>query len=721
MKNFIFTSKRIRLFFTALFIVLFFHSYSNSIALNCSDSTKGYIGTYFEYSGVNKSIGIKDISKLIFKNSSEQVLNLGLNDSTYWLHSKLIFESDCIKYFEFDSQGIDTLEVFLFRKDTLVKNYLLGSNVKTSKWPLPSHKYAFPVESSLGDTLDLYIRMKSSQQLLVPIQFKSEQLYWKNNLKDNLVYGIYFGIISVMIFYNLFLYFSVRDVNYLYYIAYIFFVGMAQASILGYAQSYLWPNVEWLRLNGTILMGSLSGIFTLLFVINFLRTRRYTPFLHIVLWVAVGFDVLAIILLLFGVNGYNIVNSVAAIGSVIVIITALSIMRKGYLPAKFFLVAYSFFLLSVIVFVLKDFSILPFNDLTTKSMIYGSSFEIVLLSLALANRINVLREEKETSQAEALKALRENEKIIREQNVLLEQRVNERTLELQEANEELTVTLSNLKDTQTQLVDAEKMASLGQLTAGIAHEINNPINFVTSNIKPLKRDLADVYELVEAYSIIETEEMEDALKKAHELKEEIDYDYLKEEIESLVQGISDGANRTSEIVRGLKNFSRLDEDVVKPADLHEGLSSTIVLLQSKIKEGIKVIKDFDENLPKIDCYPGKLNQVFMNILNNGIYAVSHKNYVEDEAPTLTLKTQMNGNMASVHLIDNGIGMDEATKKKIFDPFFTTKDVGEGTGLGMSIVYKIIEKHGGNMTVNSELGKGTEFIITLPLSQPNEFE
>src|SRR5690606_19506067 len=211
-----------------------------------------------------------------------------------------------------------------------------------------------------------------------------------------------------------------------------------------------------------------------------------------------------------------------------------------------------------------------------------------------------LRGEKEASQAEALRELRENEKRVREQNVVLEQRVNERTLGLQEANEALTVTLSNLRDTQSQLVDDEKMTSLGQLTAGIAHEINNPINFVTSNIKPLKRDLEDVYELIDAYAAIEEKSMAEDLKKAHELKEEIDYDYIKEEIESLVQGISDGANRTSEIVRGLRTFSRLDEDVVKPADLHEGLASTMVLLRSKLKDGIEIIKDFGDNLPKIE-------------------------------------------------------------------------------------------------------------------------
>ena len=211
----------------------------------------------------------------------------------------------------------------------------------------------------------------------------------------------------------------------------------------------------------------------------------------------------------------------------------------------------------------------------------------------------------------------------------------------------------------------------------------------------------------------------EALEKAHELQEDYDFEYLKEEIESLVDGISDGATRTSEIVKGLRTFSRLDEDDIKQISVEEGLNSTLVLLRNKTKDLIDIETDYEPGLPEIECFPGKLNQVFMNILSNGIYAVNAKRYEEGEQPKLTIKTRKTeGSRVSVYLGDNGIGMDEATKKKIFEPFFTTKDVGEGTGLGMSIVFKIIEKHNGTIAVNSEPGKGTEFIITLPMSQPN---
>ncbi len=694
----------------------------SNIILPCDDQPSIYLGEYLSYRKTNSHVSISEIANLNFTPVGSKVPNFGVTDSVIWLRGKFEKKNFCQNFLEVEYQALDTAELFLFYDGKLVGSYLAGQRVAPAKWPLQTSSLTFPIDAEDLGQYEYYLKLVSSKQILVPVRIHSSASFTSTLKASHIKAGVYFGIIIVMILYNLFLFISVRDINFLYYLLYIASVGLIQGTTMGFTTVYVWPNSPWLVENGTYLFAVLSGLFTLIFLVSFLKTKSYTPRLH-KFFIGIGLLYITMIFLVFAgmkTEAYQMINLVAGFGSIVGLITAIIITRKGYGPARFFLFAYSFFLLSVIIFVLKDVGILPFTDFTKSAVIYGSSFEIVLLSLALANRINILREEKELSQAQALAASRENERIIREQNVLLEQKVNERTLELQEANEELTVTLSNLRDTQTQLVDAEKMASLGQLTAGIAHEINNPINFVTSNITPLKRDLEDVYELIDAYAKV-TEGAVDALREAHELKEEIDYDYLKEEISSLVDGISDGATRTSEIVRGLRTFSRLDEDVIKQADIHEGLASTLVLLRSKFNEGIKIVQEFDSALPQIECYPGKLNQVFMNILNNAIYAVTHKSYSDPEAAQVTIKTKKMENTVSIHLMDNGIGMDEQTRKKIFDPFFTTKDVGEGTGLGMAIVYKIIQKHGGSLTVESELGKGTEFIITLPLRQPNEFE
>ena len=277
---------------------------------------------------------------------------------------------------------------------------------------------------------------------------------------------------------------------------------------------------------------------------------------------------------------------------------------------------------------------------------------------------------------------------------------------------ELELTLQNLKLTQNQLIQSESMASVGQLTAGIAHELNNPINFISGNVKPLARDIDQIFTILGDYeTVIRNKKLEELFSEVESFKQECDYQYLLKEIKDLLNGIGEGARRSNEIVKGLRTFSRLDEDIYKLADIHEGLDSTLILLSNKTKDKINIHKIYG-NLPKIECLPGKLNQVFMNILTNSVQAIKDKGdiYIETVSSRMVVK---------VIIRDTGTGMLPEVKEHIFEPFFTTKDVGKGTGLGLSISYGIIEQHHGNIDVLSEHGMGTEFIITLPINQPNK--
>ena len=369
---------------------------------------------------------------------------------------------------------------------------------------------------------------------------------------------------------------------------------------------------------------------------------------------------------------------------------------------------------------MRNSAILPYNDITTYSINVGASIEVALLSIALADKINVLRREKEQSQAESLQTLQENEKLIRDQNTMLEKNVAERTEELMASNLHLSEALKDLKDAQIQLVEAEKMASLGQLTAGIAHEINNPINFVKSNIGPLQLDIGDLVAIIDAYEVLHQSDAEAVpaqLAKIEQLKKQVDLAYLKDEISNLVKGIRDGAERTVEIVKGLRTFSRLDEGEIKIVNIYEGLESTLVLLRNSIPTNISVEMDLAAN-GNVECYPGKLNQVFMNILSNAIQAVKKKKN-QSETEYIKISSKDLGTQIEIRIKDTGMGMPDEVRTKIFDPFFTTKEVGEGTGLGLSIVYKIIHMHFGKIEVVSAEGKGAEFIITLNYTLPRQ--
>ncbi len=271
----------------------------------------------------------------------------------------------------------------------------------------------------------------------------------------------------------------------------------------------------------------------------------------------------------------------------------------------------------------------------------------------------------------------------------------------------MTEAFEQLKSAQSKLVDAEKMASLGVLTAGVAHEINNPVNFISGGIESLRENYEDLKKLLEFIEVHDSKhtpaelwEIIDSVRKEIELKS------LLPEMEVLINTIRNGALRTSEIVKGLRNFSRLDESDMKKANLEEGINSTLVILNNKIKGKITLEKEFS-GIPEIICYPGQLNQVFMNILSNAADAI-------DGEGIIRIKTLQKDDQIIIHISDTGSGMPEEIRSHIFEPFFTTKAVGKGTGLGLSISYGIIENHKGNIEVKSEVGKGTEFIITLPM-------
>ncbi len=381
--------------------------------------------------------------------------------------------------------------------------------------------------------------------------------------------------------------------------------------------------------------------------------------------------------------------------------------------AKTLLIAWSIFLCSVIVFVLRNVGILPYNYLTFYALQIGSAAEAVLLSLALADRINTYRRNQELARKEALRVSLENERLVKDQNIILERQVHERTQELEDANENLNNTLSQLKSAQSQLVESEKMVSLGQLTAGIAHEINNPINFVTSNIKPLELDVSDLLSVIKKYEEIDTsKDVEEQFKSIEAYKRQIDLDYINEEIKTLLTGIKDGAHRTAEIVSNLKNFARIDEANIKYANLNDGLQSTLMLVKNSFPTDFILNKEF--GIPEIECTPGKINQVFMNIITNGLQSIVERQSYSPGTGILTIQTTSEDGHVKVSIKDNGTGIKDSVREKIFEPFYTTKPVGQGTGLGMSIVKGIIDSHNGTIEVVSNFGDGAEFIITLPI-------
>lgn len=297
-------------------------------------------------------------------------------------------------------------------------------------------------------------------------------------------------------------------------------------------------------------------------------------------------------------------------------------------------------------------------------------------------------------------------------------------LQTQQQTEQLTQALHELQETQTQLIQTEKMSSLGQLVAGVAHEINNPVNFISGNLLHVSQYAEDLLSMLQLYQ----QQVSNLSPEMQERAEEIDLEFIIADLPKTLSSMKVGIDRIRQIVLGLRNFSRLDEAEMKAVNIHEGIDNTLLILQHRLKakpdkSAIEIVKKYSD-LPLIECYAGQLNQVFMNVLNNAIDALEdeRESISKPDKGLITIYTsigEMKGNIKSVviRIVDNGPGIPEALRSRICDPFFTTKPVGKGTGLGLSISYKIVvDKHGGIFNCESQAGLGTEFWIEIPIDQ-----
>ncbi|TXT40542.1 MAG: signal transduction histidine kinase [Comamonadaceae bacterium] len=307
---------------------------------------------------------------------------------------------------------------------------------------------------------------------------------------------------------------------------------------------------------------------------------------------------------------------------------------------------------------------------------------------------------------------------LRDSRDQLEARVQSRTADLHALNkvligekERLAVLIKELEATQAQLMQSERMASIGQLAAGVAHEINNPVGYVNSNLGSLQRYVADLLRLLSAYQNIETELPEVARDQVIALKKEIDYEFMQNDITELMNETLDGLKRVTRIVQDLKNFSHVGESENQWANLEDGLDSTLRVVWNELKYKAEVVKEY-AGLPQIRCYPFQLNQVFMNLLVNASHAIQEKGKI-------TVRTGFDEGQVWIQVQDNGRGIPAENLQRIFDPFFTTKPVGKGTGLGLSLSYDIVKKHGGHIDVSSEPGQGSTFTVFLPRNTPEQ--
>ena len=666
------------------------------------------------------------------RNIPEPLINLGNDGQWHWIELKGLSRAFDSQFLEVATAQIDSL-TFLSTCNGNLKDgplHLNGVSIRGTSdrmgQSLTDGTFPkFPLGGAdLCEEDKIYLGVKSGKQISLPLRVASLNDLREWSFMRDVFFSFYAGIMLVMLLYNLVLYFTVEDRSYLLYVLFLIGVALSQLFLAGY-QGVIpgWDGTSWLGLRAVHFVGIFSGVTTILFVNRFLDLARKGPGYHRVFNGLMSLYSLALVFLLVGrLNwAFQTINFVA-MAALLVVPASIHVWRQGQRSALYLLIAFTFFLLTVVMFAASQFTgnPLPFvpQSVNNFAMPVGSIVEVVLLSLALADRINQFKRQSAKAREEQLRVSQLNEQITREQNEVLERNVRERTEELEERNDRLRAALEELKLAQDQLVQSEKLASIGQLTAGIAHELNNPINFVSSSAQSLRRDFDDITEILRMLTAMgaDDEALQEKVQALQDRMIQLDMAFTMNEIDELLTGIDDGTTRTSEIVKGLRIFSRMDGDEATEANLNDLLESTLVILRSSLQDDVALTVDLAPNVPTVPCQPGKLNQVFMNLITNAAQATSKT----DLAPAdryVRIRTrvlQQEGDDAvQVSIEDNGIGMSDVVQSQIFDPFFTTKDVGEGTGLGLSIVKGILDDHHATLDIQSAPGEGSTFLITFP--------
>ncbi|HEX5150625.1 MAG TPA: 7TM-DISM domain-containing protein [Parafilimonas sp.] len=638
-----------------------------------------------------------------FEPSNKPILNFGFTESAYWLHFR--FNNTASEKLVLEIAHAFLPETDLYYKDSAGKTIEMraGYTIPLNEKIIRHHFQVFPL---LGGDNDFYVRLISNSHPIRARIYK-ESVYDVKTYRQRLVYGFFIGCMFFVILSNLFFYFSLRNKLYLFYAGIVLvYVSYASAVMDGFILYFI-PHIDLMFWYITI--PTIGVPLQMIYALVFLEVKKYAPKLQrFTIWLIAYFVLYAIIKFWLPLTTVLAMNTVHALISFFTMgYLGYSTGKRGNRLGHYFALAYFIYF----VLVLMEATYIQvgkpayFFELSHVSL--ATLIEAFILSFLLSKRFEFEKQDAEKqrheAQAQLLEKTMENERIVKEQNITLEKRVEERTRDLNN-------TVENLKQTQVKLIQSEKLASLGELTAGIAHEIQNPLNFV-NNFSEVSNEMLEE---------MRTELEKGNLQTATEIAEDIKQNLVK---------INHHGQRADAIVKGMLQHSRTGTGQKEPTDINKLADEYVRLayhgMRAKDKDFNAEIKtEFDESIGKINVVQQDIGRVLLNLFNNAFYAGNeklqsasggHKLAAQNSlyVPIVTIVTKKAGDKVVITVEDNGNGIPQNIIDKIFQPFFTTKPTGQGTGLGLSLAYDIIKAHAGEIKVETKENEGSEFVIQLP--------
>ncbi|MBI5815379.1 MAG: GHKL domain-containing protein [Nitrospinae bacterium] len=734
-------------------------AYAAPDALVIADGTDVYkMRPHFEvFLDPDKKLGMADIAMPEFAGKFTQNRFIGWTGAAVWYHASVVNSTGAAGplYLQLAHPWASVVELYQVEANGSIRRSMAGDQIPFAQWTIPNPLITFEVPLVAGEKADLYVRIVSEDLAEFPIVALTAAGYHRYNTFFTIFMWFFVGASVALLSYNFLLYYSLRDTNYLYYALYLAAMTVLTLSLKGISFQYFWPESVWWGNKANHLFGSLVQITGVLFTMRFLSTAETLP--HMNRWLKGYAAAHAVFIPLIYVSPYFTPVSVFTEVSplffdVLLLITGVQSLRLGNRSARYYLIAFVFTLAGMAIFILGVLGAIPYGLFADNVMEAGFLLEMVLLSLALADRISIIQRERELAQSRAL----EQEKLVKvtleNANVELERKVEERTRELSES--------------QRKLVQTEKMAALGQLIAGIAHEINTPLGAIRASVGNIHASLdgamgklpgllaslpperiASLWEMVgkagagklnlsareerelrgkittmlEKEGVAEADVVADmlvdmelfegisgfapALKEdTHLLSLNVAYDLVSLRKNSFNIGMA--VEKAAKVVFALKKYVHHDHSgKMTGSAVTEGLETVLTLYHHNIKHGVEVVKDYRHN-PLVLCHADEIHQVWTNLIHNALHAMGNKGRLE-------IRVAEEGETAVVTIADSGHGIPPDIMERIFEPFFTTKPKGEGSGLGLDIVKKIIDKHNGRIMAESRPGR-TVFTVVLPL-------
>jgi|GEM_PF-1157415 len=583
----------------------------------------------------------------------------------------------------------------------VINQYQQRHALDASTDPYLFGKRLWPLRLGSGQTHTVYIFAQGMGSPNLHLVAEPSLALMKSNLRQDLLFGLFYGFTIIILLYSLLMFFRLGDRSNLYYALSLIVSFPYTTHGYGHTATWLGTYYDW-SVQYFAFGSALSAITHLLFSMEVLQIRQYSRFVYRLGFILlIGFSIRLAFVLAYKLLGYSIdlyglsIQVLLLLLALYSLIAGITAYRKGYAPSLYYLLGQVSLFVAVYLGQAAIFGRLPMTFWTAHAILIGGAVQMLFFTLSLANKINLLKKSQKQASLERLRLMEENRQLVESQKQVLEQKVEERTAEL--------------KASQAQLIQREKMASLGELTAGIAHEIQNPLNFV-NNFSEVSRELV--------------EEIKEERQKTTEARDEELVGELLEDLEQNLSKIYHHGRRAEFIVKGMLAHSRTSSGEKRPTDLNAMAEEYLRLsyhgIQAKDKTfTAQLVTEFRE-LPRLTVAPQDLGRVLVNLYNNAFYALQEKQKQSpaDYQPQVWVGTEIVDGQVQLRVRDNGTRIPPEILNKIYQPFFTTKPTGQGTGLGLSLSYDIVTKgHGGELKVETQAGQGAEFIIRIPITTP----